>query len=188
MKYSIDKELFAKRLKQARENQHLTKKRLSELSGVSIVSLVDYEAGTKTPNLNSVFAIAKVLNASIDWLCGIQYPDVNDIEINTFEFPAGDFITGSANPTKRVLITTVKLLDNSLTERFFDHLDDNLIHHTHMCSFITEYSELKKAVKPEALNSRFFIQNKNQIVAKYMQYSVDDLFVVNTVSASGEND
>lgn len=70
----MNTKLFAARLKRARKNIGLTQKGLSDLSGVSTVMISQYERGDistgKNPSLENTLKIAKVLNVSLDWLCG----------------------------------------------------------------------------------------------------------------------
>lgn len=171
------REVFAQNLKRAREKADLTKKALSEESGVSIVSLVDYESGSKSPNLKSVCAIANALNVSIDWLCGFQY---------TEDGPTGsgpNYITG------RFLFSTIKLLDNSFTKEFFESLDLNLIKNTPIYNFITKYIEMKESFRQEAYNSEYYKYATSMLVGKYKKYDVNELFIVcSEDSVSSEND
>lgn len=69
-----DLNIFSERLKEARQKAKLTQKQLAELSDVTAATISSYESegGTKVPSLDKVIALAKALNVSIDWLCGIE--------------------------------------------------------------------------------------------------------------------
>lgn len=159
-------DVFAERLKKAREGAGLTKKALSEKAGVSVVSLVDYESRSKTPNLTSVCAIANALDISVDWLCGFQYPE---------DGPTG---TGPNYKTARVLFNVIKLIDNSFTDEFFDHMDNNIVNNTPMYDFFHEYCQMKNSFREEAYESEYFKYTTGFLVGSYKKYSVDELFAV----------
>lgn len=77
MKITIEIEIgdaFPERLKFTRQKAKLTQKQLAELSNVTAATISSYEAegGTKVPSLDKVIALAKALNVSIDWLCGLS--------------------------------------------------------------------------------------------------------------------
>lgn len=90
MKNDIDMLTFSKRLKEARTGQGMTQKELADLSGVSTVMISSYERTDavtgKNPALSSVYAIAKALDVSIDWLCGTTETKSLSKEINTKTF------------------------------------------------------------------------------------------------------
>lgn len=69
--------LFSKRLKEAREAKELTQKELAERIGVSYQTISAYErvdaAGkVKGPTLENAVALARELDTSLDWLCGME--------------------------------------------------------------------------------------------------------------------
>lgn len=90
MKNDIDMLTFSKRLKEARTGQGMTQKELADLSGVSTVMISSYERTDavtgKNPALSSVYAIAKALDVSIDWLCGTTENKSLSEKINTKTF------------------------------------------------------------------------------------------------------
>lgn len=69
-----DLNIFSERLKEARQKAKLTQKQLAELSDVTAATISSYESegGTKVPSLDKVISLAKALNVSIDWLCGLE--------------------------------------------------------------------------------------------------------------------
>lgn len=183
-KNSYNKQLFAKRLKKSRENAHLTKKALSDQSGVSVVSLIDYEAGNKSPNINSVVSIADVLDVSIDWLCGRESlvnadsrnKKISPIKMNYIEAIPYEQITHSCT-TKDALSTTTKMLENSFTSAFFESMDDCLMKNVPINNFIDEYCQVKKSFHKEALGSVYYNMVIDNLYRKYNQISFNDLFV-----------
>lgn len=100
---AYDKELFANRLKEARNSKNMTQTELSELTGVSLMMISSYE-NTKTksgknPAFNNVYLLANALGVSIDWLCGIS----DNREPNK----------GGNISTKDFLYAVTELVDNS---------------------------------------------------------------------------
>lgn len=71
--------IFAKRMKEARENCNLRQNALASKVGVTAQTISAYEkAGTdgkgKNPTLENAVAIANELGVSLDWLCGRDIP------------------------------------------------------------------------------------------------------------------
>ena len=64
------KSIFANRLKQARKSAELTQLQLAERLGVARITLTQYERAVNEPNFSMLVKIAKLLNVSLDWLCG----------------------------------------------------------------------------------------------------------------------
>lgn len=73
--------VFAERLKKARNNKGFTQEQLADKIGVSTATICNYERinrkDGKIPTLEKVFALSEILEVSIDWLCG------NDNEKNS---------------------------------------------------------------------------------------------------------
>lgn len=86
-----DLSLFAKNLKQARTDNSLTQAALADAIEVSVQTISAYEkAGEigkgKNPTLENAIKIARALNVSLDWLCGIE----TQIESKTKHQTLGD--------------------------------------------------------------------------------------------------
>ena len=64
--------LFAKRLKKARLEKGLSQKELAFMVQVTAASMCNYENGIYLPPLKTAYAIAVVLDASLDYLTGLQ--------------------------------------------------------------------------------------------------------------------
>lgn len=62
---------FVVRLTNRREALSLSKSELARRIGVRHVQIVEYEKGRKTPSVETLIALAKVLECSLDWLCGL---------------------------------------------------------------------------------------------------------------------
>lgn len=70
MEHKIDRFLFGKRVRAAREAKGLTQQQLGELCGVSAVTVISYEKGQKLPHLEVADRLAGALEVSLDRLCG----------------------------------------------------------------------------------------------------------------------
>lgn len=62
---------FAKRLKELRLENNYTQTRMAEQLGIRQQSYVRYEMGTGEPSLETLVAIAKLLNVTTDYLLGL---------------------------------------------------------------------------------------------------------------------
>ncbi len=84
----FNSQIFAERLKSARNKKHLSQAELAKGVGVSAATISSYETpnGTKIPALDKAAAIASELDVSLDWLCGNknQCEDVTDFDKNTY--------------------------------------------------------------------------------------------------------
>ena len=68
--YLMKTELDIKRLKTCREKLGITKQEAAKRIGVSQPAYLRYEAGTRTPTMPVINAIAKMLDVSADYLTG----------------------------------------------------------------------------------------------------------------------
>lgn len=78
----INSKIFAKRLKEARENNDLRQNALANLVGIAPQTISIYEKGDKLPTLENAAALAESLNVSLDWLLGLSD---GELHINTAE-------------------------------------------------------------------------------------------------------
>lgn len=70
--------LFSERLKFARINKRLSQMELCNLVGLSRVSLMYYETGRRTPNVETLEKLAEVLEVPVGFLVGKEeYPEEN---------------------------------------------------------------------------------------------------------------
>lgn len=71
-------EIFSERLKIAMKSVGTTAKEVSANTGVTRSTLSSYVTGRRAAGLLNVYLIAKELDVSIDWLCGLS--DVPSIQ------------------------------------------------------------------------------------------------------------
>lgn len=77
----FDKKEFGRRLKSARERSLLSQEELAELVGINKITISYYETGNRkdmNPSITTVYKLSRILEVSIDWLCGVSYiPDIS---------------------------------------------------------------------------------------------------------------
>lgn len=71
-------EVFAKRLSELREEKNIKKVDLARELKVSKSTITNYEKAKQKPTLEHLIIISKVLNASVDYLLGLEYSSVDD--------------------------------------------------------------------------------------------------------------
>lgn len=65
---------FSERLKQARTDKGMTQYELAELAGLPRETVGLLERKRNTAHLYTAIVLAKALNVSLDWLCGLESP------------------------------------------------------------------------------------------------------------------
>ena len=65
------RKIFPNRLNERREALGLTKTALAQHVGISKVSIREFEIGRKVPTVDTLVALAAVLDCSTDWLLGL---------------------------------------------------------------------------------------------------------------------
>jgi len=66
------KDFFMHRLQQRREELGLSKSELARQIGTRHVTIVEFEKGRKFPAVDTLVALARVLDVSTDWLLGLS--------------------------------------------------------------------------------------------------------------------
>lgn len=65
-------EFFASKIKELRESQHMTTRRMAEIVGVTNAAISYYENCKREPTLSVMEAYSKYFNLSLDELVGID--------------------------------------------------------------------------------------------------------------------
>lgn len=73
-------ESVGENIKKVRKSKGLTQKELAEMLGVSQQTVAQYERTDKMPKINTIKAIAKVLNVPVDTII-FSYPDGQGYEL-----------------------------------------------------------------------------------------------------------
>ena len=109
--------LFAKRIKMCRENAGIKQFELAKMADITPATLSAYELFTsdsidskgKKPSLHNAIELAKALNISLDWLCGlsdeVQVPNsqlITDLIDSKQQYGDADFFIDFLRPTEAV--------------------------------------------------------------------------------------
>lgn len=78
---TFEMQTFSRNFTALREAKGITKKQMADLLSISPTTVSAYEAGDKSPSLNTAATIARVCNVSLDWLCGISLDKVDREEV-----------------------------------------------------------------------------------------------------------
>lgn len=65
---------FGARLKRARLEKGWGVRRLAKHSGVDFRTIYHYEDDSRSPNIEAAAQLARTLDCSLDWLCGLDEP------------------------------------------------------------------------------------------------------------------
>jgi len=77
----VDKEKFAKRLKQSREKVGISQKELAAKLGVKRSTVGSWESAHRSPEIEKAYGIAEALNVSVDYLlCRSDDPKLKQIK------------------------------------------------------------------------------------------------------------
>lgn len=87
----MDKNVFAARLKYAREALHLTQKELAKKINMSKQTISNWEKAEKYPSVIVLDHVSRVLNVSIDYILGRT--DRNSIDISSLDDEDIYFVT-----------------------------------------------------------------------------------------------
>ena len=76
----MTREEFSIRLKQALNDKKMKPLELANKIGTSRANISNYTRGKAFPPLDTLVEIAKTLDVSLDWLCGMQKPEtISDV-------------------------------------------------------------------------------------------------------------
>ena len=86
------------RIKQKRKEQRLTQQELADKVGVSLMTVLRWEKGERTPNTSIMSRLAESLNTSVEYLMGLQEyaGKVNKIEDSTEDNERGRIFSSLA--------------------------------------------------------------------------------------------
>lgn len=69
--------LFRDKLKQARKEKNLTVPELSEKTGLSVITIYNYESGKTLPKVDNIGILAKVLDCDYEELYELVLGEIN---------------------------------------------------------------------------------------------------------------
>lgn len=165
---------FAHRMKEVRTKMNLKQNELAEKIGITPASISAYEKYDgdkvgKKPSLETAIAISKVLNVSLDWMCGLSEESSNMISPfeTIYNLCKISDIECSIDPS---------FIDNKQSHQMIKFITNNSL----ICDFIVEYNKIS-----DFLNStdypKYLKQGlKKTFMEKYKDYSLDEKgYIVN---------
>lgn len=91
---------FKERLKQARKNSGMTQGKLSEVSGISRESIINYENGRRTPPIDIAAKLADALGVTVGFLMDGDISIQGDWDVTRSDFE-GDDLPADLEEAKR---------------------------------------------------------------------------------------
>lgn len=182
---TLDMELFAKRLKEARQNKGIKQKELSELTGISVAMLSAYEnpnakAG-KNPTLSTAYTLANALDVSIDWLCG---NDLDRSTKNTEYMLKG--LTMLIYHGNGAILSHYGMSSERLGEDFYD-LIIPINHNSPLFDFVDKSTELLEIIGKNVLTPDMIKTLKLSNIDKYKNTPWQDMFFPKEGEPNGNN-
>lgn len=132
-----EKNIFAEKMREARIKTGFSQAELSKRTGISAATLSTYESSEKpkNPPIDKAIAIAKSLNVSLDWLCGLDNPKKTDESLTTEEVL--DAIMTLSKLSNSDIGADYKNYENMGNFVNISLFDDAL------CDFVTEYMKIR---------------------------------------------
>lgn len=64
--------IFSERLRALRTIKNLSQTALADMLHISVRTIIRYENGDRVPDIETACLLAKILNVSLDYLCGLS--------------------------------------------------------------------------------------------------------------------
>lgn len=174
---AINYEIFAQRLKFARQKAALTQSDLASMTNLSPTIISAYENPKseqgKNPTLNNVFILSRELGVSIDWLCGLSDDSSSDRDkLSSTAFirsimllidNADDFAINDSETAKDSICFKVRVPINNFERPLIGDL-------------IKEYLEIKKVLQMDEIPQRIKDSLVEVLMNKYKDKSPLGLF------------
>lgn len=165
--------IFAERMREARTKAGFSQAELSRKTKISAATLSTYESNKepKNPPIDKAAAIARELNVSLDWLCGLK----SDTDDN-----ASAEITFNNVMEAIMLLASLKQVDFSTQKRFSMNeieyseipviqLDSEILN-----KFISEYQKVSEFIETTDYDDYLKEGLKKAIINKFKDYIVCD--------------
>lgn len=162
-----EKNIFAVRMKEARQKADISQAELSRRTGIAPATLSSYEVteNPKNPTLDKVIAIAKALNVSIDWLCGLENEIKEDKDIGFDEVMKAIILLSSLKKTSFDYRGGGMDYDESYDIRFYDSI---------IINFCNEYQKIKEFIENEDYPQYLKDGLLQALINKFSNYIVKD--------------
>ena len=181
---AINYEIFAQRLKFARQKAGLTQSDLASMTNLSPTIISAYENPKseqgKNPTLNNVFILSRELGVSIDWLCGLSDDSSSDrdklsstafIRSIMFLIDHSEYIAITDNDFDNDSICLKICVPKDVDIKKYEYLKTPLIG-----DFIQEYVEIKKVMKMNDIPQHIKDSLIEALINKYKDKSPRGLF------------
>lgn len=164
-----EKNIFAVRMKEARQKADISQAELSRRTGIAPATLSSYEVteNPKNPTLDKVIAIAKALNVSIDWLCGLESNIKDSKEVTFNSIMSAFMLISSLNTTK---MSFEKCYDEDQVR--YSLIPILSIDSVIFKEFILEYKKISDFIESPDYDNYLKESLKKAITDKFSQYIV----------------
>ncbi len=162
------KEIFSSRLKKARIEKGITQAELSRLASLTPATVSAYEKGQKLPNLSSTAELAKALDVTIDWLCGIQDQQAADRfnSLKPFEILSQMI----------VFLGMTDYSDITVNDETFNETAKITFTQPAVVGFIAGFKKLKELYDSNVLSKELFDAGINGLIDKYKNIEIEPIF------------
>lgn len=75
----FDSTNFSYQIKELRKEKNMSQEELGKRVGKSKVAICNYENGINFPSLDTLIALAKALDCSVDYLLGVEYDELEQL-------------------------------------------------------------------------------------------------------------
>lgn len=148
--------VFAKRLREVRERCGLKQNALAAKIGVTAQTISAYEKADiggkgKNPTLETAVSLARTLNVSLDWLCGIDGGNIKIGEVQTL----GDIARAIS---KAMSIFGINAYENIRFDTQFGTIScpGLLFNDTELKNFLSDSTKMRKLLDEKIFNEDFY--------------------------------
>lgn len=156
-------QIFAKRLKEARQGKGWSQTELAKAANTTATTVSKYEAGSETskPSLELAVSFAQVLGVSLDWLCGIEQNTekanrITDFDVKSYLYSLVRIVTELSTDIKTEGVKLGGENAVSIT-----------IPNAAVISFISKITDLLKVYRAGSLTEDLYITCVDKIVNDY---------------------
>lgn len=166
-----NKNIFAERMKEARLKADLSQAELSRRTKIAAATLSTYESteNPKNPPIDKAAAIARELNVSLDWLCGLSDKGDNTSNEITFD-DVMEAIMLLASLNQVSLSTIKRYVDDFQYSEIPTIVMNSLI----LKNFIVEYQKVSEFIETTGYDDYLKDGLKKAIINKFRDYIVSE--------------
>lgn len=165
--------IFAERMREARTKAGFSQAELSRKTNISAATLSTYESNKepKNPPIDKAVAIARELNVSLDWLCGLK----SDTDDNT-----NKEITFNNVMESIMLLASLHQIDFSMQKKYamneceYSEIPIIQIDSQILKKFIAEYQKVSEFIETTDYDDYLKESLKKAIINKFSDYIVSD--------------